>query len=249
MIPYLDPAFPPWREAIQEKNAGAVRGVWAAAAASVAPTRGAWSFVNECKKWMASSPLQRERRQKRKLLFITEYSAESQTALLPSKLWMPLQWPLYFFLLLFSHFSKQIHELLMTPNASFLTSEEMGLYYNNKRRLYSAIFLFLYMLRLWWQRGRIKLYFLSGKLRKWTWILSFHEDHIPKVTLILTSCSIWWAWHQKERRGHGDQIINIHAYCVHYCVNQTHLCETCSSQMLSWARLSENGDVRFPVSG
>lgn len=53
-IPYLDPAFPPSHEAIQEKHPEAIRGVHAAAAAaasaSVGPTREARSFVNECKK-------------------------------------------------------------------------------------------------------------------------------------------------------------------------------------------------------
>lgn len=51
-IPYLDPSFPPSREAIQEQHPEAIRGVHAAAAASasVGPAREARSFVNECKK-------------------------------------------------------------------------------------------------------------------------------------------------------------------------------------------------------
>lgn len=46
-------------------------------------------------------------------------AAASQTAALPFTLWMSWQWPLHFFLKLFSHFSNQIHELLMTPHAFF----------------------------------------------------------------------------------------------------------------------------------
>lgn len=49
-IPYLDPAFPPSREAIQEKHPEASGGVCAAASASVGPAREARGFVNECKK-------------------------------------------------------------------------------------------------------------------------------------------------------------------------------------------------------
>lgn len=52
---------------------GYIRGVCAAASASVGPTREARSFVNESKKWMESSHPQREWRQKRKLHLVTEY--------------------------------------------------------------------------------------------------------------------------------------------------------------------------------
>lgn len=157
-------------------------------------------------------------------------AAVSQTAVLPFKLWMSWQWPLYFL--------KNYFLAFQIKYMSYLWHLMLFLFLQRKNAFIrtavvnSHLSIPTHALTLWWQRGRMKLYFLSGNVWKWTWILSFHEEQIPKVVLIHTSCSIWWTWHQKDRRSHREQITYICTYI---------LCPLlCQSNAIMWDMLEQN---------